>query len=131
MKITVQRKRETALSVCGQLFVDGQIECYTLEPARLNPHYTGHPCIPAGTYRVILTPSPELGYVTPELLDVPGRSYIRIHIGNYPKDVKGCTAVGLEQAGDFVGESRLAFDQLMVLLRTAIDGITATYIDPQ
>jgi hypothetical protein len=131
MLIEVQRVWESSQSVCGMLSVDGLFQCYTLEPSRLNPFYAGHPCIPAGTYPVVLTLSPDLGYVTPLLGDVSGRTYIRIHIGNFPRDVKGCTAVGQTHGTDYVGNSRLAFEALMRLLNTATDGIQATYVDPQ
>lgn len=131
MLIEVHRVWETTKSVCGKLYVDGQYECVTLEPSRLFPYYPGHPCIPAGQYRVILTPSPELGYVTPELLNVLGRSFIRIHVGNFPKDVKGCTAVGETHALNTVISSQIAFDKLMTLLRAGNgETITAVYLDP-
>lgn len=128
MHLQVVRKWETSKSVCGQLYLDGQLECFTLEPSRDNPVHPGHPCIPAGTYKVILTPSPHLGYLTPEVLDVPGRSEIRIHIGNWPKDSLGCTLVGMTHLPDAVGDSRSAFNGLMVLLRNS-DSIDITYTE--
>lgn len=109
--------------------MDGQSECFCLEPARVNPVNAGHPCIPVGEYRVILTPSPHLGYLTPELLDVPERSDIRVHIGNYPKDSLGCILVGETNTLDAVGNSHSAFEDLMALLKTAPDGITIEIID--
>lgn len=130
MIIEVRRKWETGKSVCGEMYIDNQFECYTLEPARTTPVHLGHPCIPAGEYKVILSLSPHLKYVTPELLDVPGRSAIRIHIGNYPKDVLGCTAVGEGHETDAVTNSHAAFDSLMTLLRTANGDLTARYTDP-
>jgi hypothetical protein len=130
VKIDVLRKRETPQSVSGEMWVDGQFECFTLEPARVNPVHEGHPCIPVGVYKVILTPSPRLGYVTPELLDVPGRTAIRIHIANFPRELLGCTAVGDKAVADMVLESKDAFGKLMDLLKTA-DGITAEYHDPK
>jgi hypothetical protein len=75
-----------------------------------------------------------LGYFTPELLDVPGRSEIRIHIGNKPEDSLGCTLVG-ETHGpqpDWVSASKVAFERLMVECRAAEDRgeeITAEYHD--
>jgi hypothetical protein len=129
MKVEIKRQWETSQSVISELWVDGQFECYGLEPSRLTPVYPGHPCIPAGTYKVVLTPSPHLGYITPEVLDVPGRTAIRWHIGNYPKDVLGCVAVGEMKAQDRVIESQKAFVSLMTLLKTA-DEITAVYTDP-
>lgn len=128
MHLEVRRRWETKRSICGELYVDGQLESMTMEPARTNPVIPGHPCIPAGTYKVILTPSPHLGYLTPEVLDVPGRTDIRIHVGNWPKDSLGCTLVGTGHLVDAVSESRVAFTALMMLLRTA-DEIDITYTE--
>ena len=111
------------------MWIDGQFECFTLEPARTNPVHEGHPCIAAGTFRVVLTPSPHLGYVTPEVLDVPGRTAIRWHIANKPEDVLGCVGVGETRSLDWVANSAVAFKKLMTLLGTA-DSISAVYIDP-
>lgn len=130
MRIVVQRRWETDTSICGEMYVDDQRECFTLEPSRTTPVHLGHPCIPAGTYSVILTPSPHLGYVTPELLSVPSRTAIRIHVANYPKDVLGCTAVGDTHTENFVGLSKEAFARLITLLKTTSDPITAEYRDP-
>jgi Family of unknown function (DUF5675) len=130
MKIEIKRAIETDLSVLSNIYVDGQWECYGLEPARVNPVNVGHPLIPAGTYPVIFTPSPHLGYVTPELVDVPGRSDIRVHVGNFPKDTLGCTLVGQTKAQDTVFESQAAFTALLTLLKTATDPIVAVYTDP-
>lgn len=134
MHVEIRRETETSVSIISSIYVDGQFVCYGLEPARVNPVHPGHPCIPAGTYKVVLTPSPTLGYVTPEVLDVPGRSYIRWHIGNTAKDVEGCTAVGRIKQTDCVGESKLAFNNdLMPLLKYARETgqlIDVTYTDP-
>lgn len=134
MKIEIRRLWETPRSVCGEMWIvtenGGQFECFTLEPARLTPVHEGHPCIAAGTFRVVLTHSPHLGYVTPEVLDVPGRTAIRWHIGNAPKDVLGCVAVGDKHAVDWVSNSAIAFTALMTKLQSATDGITVTYLDP-
>lgn len=104
---------------------------YTLEPDPKTPAILGHPSIPAGTYPVQLTMSPHLQYVTPELYAVPGRTAIRIHIANFPRELEGCTAVGLGQTTDTVLQSKLAFDALMEVLKSATDPITATYIDAE
>lgn len=130
MKLEVRRKEETSRSIIGELWIDGQKECYTLEPARTNPVNAGHPCVSAGTYNVIFTPSPHLGYITPELENVPGRSDIRMHVGNFPKDSLGCLLVGSGKATDWISGSKTAFAKLMTLLKTATDPITITIINP-
>ena len=128
MKLSVHRKWETSISICGELSIDGQFECFTLERPRLGEH----PCIPANIeYPVILTKSPHLGYVTPELQDVPGRSEIRIHIANWARELLGCTAAGETHSPDMVGNSYDAFASLMTLLQAATDSITIIYLEPE
>jgi hypothetical protein len=51
-------------------------------------------CIPVGPYQVRLTLSQRFGRLLPELLHVPGRSFIRIHAGNGHEDSTGCILVG-------------------------------------
>jgi|SRR5579864_696856 len=130
IKVEIKRLWETSNSVCGEMWIDDEFQCYTLEPARRNPVNVGHPCIPAGTYKVVLTMSPHLKYVTPELLNVPGRTDIRWHIANYPKDVLGCVAVGQTHSTDFVGKSVNAFHDMMAKLNLPGHVITAVYTDP-
>lgn len=129
MKIEVKRIYESPQSIISDVFVDGQWECWGLEPARKDPVNPGHPCVPAGEYKVVFTPSPHLGYVTPELLDVPGRSDIRIHIGNFPQDTLGCLLVGEMKGQDKIFNSKPAFEKLLLLLKTATDPIIAVFTD--
>ena len=137
MHIDVARKYETDRSITGEISVDGQEECFCLEPARTTPVNAGHPCVTAGgPYKVILTYSPHLGYICPEVLNVPGRSSIRLHKGNKPEDTLGCVLAGssLGPQPDWVSNSRDAFDKLMILFKDAAekaDPITITYHDPQ
>ena len=128
MKVDVYRKVETSQSITGEFWLDGVRECYYLEPSRFTPFYSGHPCIEAGTYRVVLTMSPHLGYVCPEVVNVPGRTEIRWHIGNFPKDVLGCCVVGAAVGTNQVENSRSAFDALMAKLEG--QNILAEYHDP-
>jgi hypothetical protein len=81
----------------GNLFVDGEAQCYTLEPPRFyqgfeNVHQKC--CILPGTYEVVLVHSPKFGRVMPLLLNVPGRSAIEIHQGNLVTDTEGCILLG-------------------------------------
>lgn len=134
MKIDVYRFAETDRSILGRVTIDGQQFCFALEPSRFRPVHAGHPCISCGIFQVKLTLSPHFGYVTPELVDVPGRSAIRIHKGNKPEDSLGCTLVGESHgpAPDWVSDSDTAFDKLMELCRAAEargEEITAEYHD--
>lgn len=128
IKVDIYRKVETSESITGDFWLDGVQECYYLEPSRLTPFYTGHPCIEAGAYRVVLSMSPHLGYVCPEVLDVPGRTGIRWHIGNFPRDVLGCCVVGTSVGVNLVTNSKAAFAALMAKLEG--HDIIAQYHDP-
>lgn len=135
MELRVQRDKVTPKSVSGQLSIDRIFECFTVEPGA-QPVNVGHPTIPAGRYKVILTKSPHLGYVTPEVLDVPGRTAIRIHIANFVTELLGCTAVGRKRSLVLmenewaVWDSAIAFEALMVKLRAATGEIWIEYLDP-
>ena len=66
--------------------------CFTLElPWRDN--LSGISCVPDGTYKAKFYLSPSKG---PTLLleNVPGRTYIEIHAGNFTYQIKGCILVG-------------------------------------
>ena len=134
MKLDIYQLIETDRSIIGRLTVDGQQFCFDLEPSRFNPVHAGHPCIPCGVFQVKLTMSPHFDYVTPELLDVPGRSAIRMHKGNKPEDSEGCTLVGESHgpAADWISDSHEAFDRLMALCEAAEgrgEEISAEYHD--
>ena len=128
MKVDIYRKMETSVAITGEFWLDGSMQCYCLEPSRFTPYYPGYPCIQAGIYRVVLSLSPHLGYVCPEVLNVPGRTAIRWHIGNFPKDVLGCCVVGTIVGANSVLDSRTAFDALMGKLGGG--DISAEYHDP-
>ena len=76
-------------------------------------------CIPHGVYDVEFYQSPSRGLLVPMLKDVPGRSYVQIHPGNYTRQIEGCILVGeavkfLDQdAIPDVANSRSAFNKLV------------------
>lgn len=91
-EVTLRRLIATPDGTFGQLELGGVILCHTCElPWKDNKRSIS--CIPSGTYEVVKRTSPKYGHHW-ILKGVPDRSYILIHVGNYPKDVKGCIAVG-------------------------------------
>ncbi len=75
-------------------------------------------CIPEGTYPLTPIDSPKYGS-TWLLENVPNRSEILIHVGNYPKDSRGCILAGLAAGlGNSIGQSMAG----MQLLRRALKG---------
>jgi hypothetical protein len=121
MKLTLQRRAFDSAGTPGQLSVNGRSFCFTLERAKDD---AVHPCIPAGVYRILLQNSPHFGRLMPHLQDIPGRTDILIHWGNYVMDSEGCILVGIDpamkgMAGYFLGLSRAAFDDLWKQLEPA------------
>lgn len=122
----------------GVLFVDGHYRCFTLEDAiRERP---GQPvavwkikaqtAIPAGRYRVIITPSARFARPLPLLVDVPGFTGVRMHSGNGIGDTEGCILVGLDREPGRVMQSRLAMDALFPVIATAPGSIWITIEPP-
>ena len=60
--------------------------------------------IPAGDYIATWHNSPKFGRCY-KLQDVPGRSEILIHHGNYPKNTEGCILIGRSSSKDAVWSS--------------------------
>lgn len=91
----------------GVIEVEGE-KFYTIERPWLNnaPNVS---CIPTGTYETGWRESPRFGE-TWHIKDVPDRTYILIHVANYPTDVMGCIGLGTSLMGDriAVSNSRVA-----------------------
>ena len=105
-------RRFSSNSVCtrGDLMI-GTTKLQTLEPAK--------PIIPDGSYLIRLSYSPTfskmypytvvLGGKVPEIIGINGHSGLRIHVGNYPSDTKGCILIGLNGTDSSVLSSSLAY----------------------
>lgn len=117
MTITVVRKEFTESSTIGDLLVDGEFECFTLEGC-VRPA-GGTRAIPAGTYEIVINFSERFKRPLPLLLKVPDFEGVRIHPGNTSAKTEGCILVGREKQPDFVGESRTAFETLFNKMQEA------------
>lgn len=123
MELKLNRIFLGSSATIGKLLVNDKHLCDTLED-RVRPEgekVYGKTAIPEGTYEVKLTHSPRFKKTLPEILNVPNFSGIRIHTGNSSKDTEGCILVGTwdGEKEDWVGNSRIAFDELMALLEEA------------
>jgi hypothetical protein len=106
--------------------------CLTAElPWKDNEPYVS--CIPEGVYEAIKVLSPKRGYEVYELVNVPSRTVIQIHIANAPMrpvnregetELLGCIAPGLKYGGrdgyNGVNQSTLAFERVMKLPKQII-----------
>lgn len=128
MKIEIKRDIFTDNSTIGKMYIDGAYFCETLEDVdrKLEDGGTkiyGETCIPRGTYTLVIDYSPKYKKNMPHLLDVPEFKGIRIHPGNTDADSEGCILVGRTRAADFIGHSKLTYNELLIKLRDATDKI--------
>jgi hypothetical protein len=105
----------TAKSTIGELFDYDTPLCDTLEdvvrPAgEFVPDATA---IPEGTYEIIIDLSVRFRRRMPLLLNVPGRTGIRIHSGNTSDSTTGCILVGERMGPDFITKSMDTFNGLI------------------
>lgn len=154
MKILIKRTAKKQNYTIGQLFINGNKFCDTLEDSDReltstmssleisNKKVYGDTAIPTGTYTVDMnTVSPRFGSQTyykevcggkvPRLLNVPGYQGVLIHVGNVPKDTHGCILVGKNTKIGQVLESKDTFKSLYKELKKAADKkeqITVTII---
>jgi hypothetical protein len=115
VNLLIIRDTFTEVSTIGNLYLDGEWLCDTLE----NPYIDNQrsiSCIPAGKYKVRLRTARESAtrdYLHLLVEDVKDRSYILFHRGNAAKDTRGCILVGIGREQDLVKNSTLAMDLLM------------------
>jgi hypothetical protein len=127
MILRLLREPSIRAATHGVLFVDGHFACFTLEDEiREVPgepvadwKVPGATAIPAGRYRLIVTPSQRFGRPLPLVVDVPGFAGVRLHPGNTVADTEGCILVGADRQPGRVLQSRVAFEQLFERIRRA------------
>lgn len=122
MELRVKRKFFGENYTIGELLIDGEYFCDTLEdtvrPFGKNGEgkIAGQTAIPIGTYRVAMTYSQRFKRVLPQVLNVPFFEGIRIHPGNTAEDTHGCILVGKNSEKGKVLESKATFDRLFTIL---------------
>lgn len=142
MKITLRRKFIGTSYTIGNLFIDGDFFCHTIEdkvrelPPECPQTSIGLGCkckekvyaqtaIPKGTYKVTMEYSPRFKRVLPLLHNVPHFLGILIHSGTDENSSAGCIIVGMNKVKGKVVESRKTSDALNNILSKAED-ITIT-----
>ena len=111
-ELTVERKLSSTSCTMGYLIANGQVICYTLElPWKDNSNDVS--CIPLGTYDGILRYDKTDGWRI-QLENVPNRTGVQIHMGNYTTQIEGCILVGTDAKVDncTVLNSSVAYSKL-------------------
>lgn len=93
MKLTLYRLRENKFGTFGVLCTDEKAICPTLERT-WQGNQKEISCIPAGNYKCSRHKSSHFGECF-IVLEVPGRSDILFHAGNWQTDSKGCIVLGM------------------------------------
>lgn len=132
MRLVLKRKIFTDLSTIGELYLNDEKVCYTLEDRDRDYNMDGDhddngegkvygkTAIPYGTYEVIVSYSNAFKQLMPLLLNVKGFSGIRIHSGNTDANSLGCILVGKSFSKDFIGQSREAYKALFTTIQRAV-----------
>lgn len=96
MRVLLERFCAAPHTTIGILTIpDEGFWCYTVEnPWKDNEPYVS--CIPAGWYPFRFGHYNRGDYNAYEICDVPGRSSVKIHLGNVAQDVQGCVVLGME-----------------------------------
>ena len=151
MKLTLNRRFKAPEYTIGDLYIDGQWFCNTLEDTDRdlsqdmlltyiqNKKIKSQTAIPTGTYKVDMdTVSPKFSNYSkypyakqfnakmPRLLNVKGFEGILIHAGNTQKDTDGCILVGINKVKGQVINSQTTWKKLMSVLLKDKDNIELT-----
>lgn len=120
MKLLLKRNKSGRKATTGSLYLDGKFQCFTLEDVVRDKKIYAETAIPAGVYKVVITPSNRFKRDLPLLLNVPNFEGVRIHPGNTDKDTEGCILVGtIVTPENTLANSRVAFDALFAKLKAA------------
>ena len=102
MELLLSRLKFYDTHTTGQLYVNGEFFCFTLEDIIREVDnksisewkIKNETAIPQGRYKVTLEMSGRFGPDTLTVNQVPGFQYIRMHSGNTDKDTEGCIILG-------------------------------------
>lgn len=112
----LERFAYTEYGVFGTLTIGTDSFCTIERPWLFN--LPSKSCIPEGTYELQLGKYNRGGYSAYEVMNVPGRSDIKIHIANTMDDVLGCIGVanklGYIKGKWAVSDSRNGFNRFML-----------------
>jgi len=126
MKAILNRISDNGVQTLGDLTLFNDKEeivftCKTLElPDKDNKQQVS--CIPKGVYEVVkINQSPNIKYPHFDIKNVPNRSGVKIHKGNYHNQIQGCILLGINYIdinndGQLdVTDSGKALDRLLTL----------------
>lgn len=141
MELTLIRKEKTPIYTIGDLLINNEYFCNTLEDTDRglsdsmseieikSKKVYGKTAIPTGTYEINMNTvsskfkdrnwAKPYGGKLPRLLDVKGYEGVLIHVGNKAEDSLGCILCGKNTKRGQLTESTITFNRLMRILLQA------------
>ena len=116
MLLEVFRRKSNGDTTIGDMHVDGQYLCKTLEDEYRDVKIMAETRIPAGTYIIKLQHQGMLW-----LQNVPNFTTIYIHIGNTDEDTRGCILVGMLEKDWKLIQSTVAYVKLYTKVTQALN----------
>jgi Family of unknown function (DUF5675) len=119
VKLRIERQHTGKDCTSGQISLEGNIVGYTLE----RPWQRNIPLIssiPSGRYHGhVRTNTSDRWRI--ELTDVPGRTNVQLHVGNFVADGLGCVLIGANLKQDLctLTDSKMAFDKFKLAFAAA------------
>lgn len=132
LTITLQRVQSYKDYSLGMLYINGVLQCFTLEDEKRSVKVWGETRIPAGVYNITLRTVGGLHNKYSQrfynhkgmlwLRNVPNFEYILIHVGNDDDDTAGCILVGdTHSVGqNFIGNSTKAYERIYPVISAAL-----------
>lgn len=121
MILKINRKEFTENSIIGELFIDDEFFCYTLENPQIGIERGRDLAIPYDTYKLKYHSPSRFEENLHKLMKddsykmicvyndkVPPERAILIHWGNTAEDTAGCILLGQTKDKDFIGSSKIA-----------------------
>ena len=134
MKLKLIRKYKKTTYTIGELYINGQLFCSTLEDKDrgltsamteneiFDVKVKGKTAIPLGIYSVTWTYSPHFKKYMLAVNGVKGFAGIRIHAGNTAEHTDGCILVGRNTKVGQLTCSRSTLAELTLVIRAAMHG---------
>jgi hypothetical protein len=129
VSLAIHRQHAGTDCTSGQMVLDGQVVAYTLE----RPWEGNIPLIssiPSGHYHgFVRTRTKDRWRI--ELIDVPNRPNIQLHVGNFAADGVGCILIGSNLKPDLctLTDSKAAFDKFKLAFAAAAAKLGQTDVD--
>lgn len=133
MIIRVQRLHHYSNYTIGVLYIDGVLQCFTLEDEKRDVKVMSKTRIPAGVYDMRLQRAGQMNtrYAAKypnhrgmlHVQNVPNFTGIFIHVGNTDLDTAGCILVAQSHTlgRNFIGSSVVAYTRIYDLIATALE----------